>query len=94
MRILVSKTAEGTLTLILINIRLSWGRETTQCFDPRDGGDEMPTYEYRCAKCGKTFERQERINKHRAGRKRCPKCHSNTVNQVPGTFFAKTSRKS
>lgn len=54
----------------------------------------MPTYEYRCAKCGKTFERQEHINKHRAGRKRCPKCHGKTVNQVPGTFFAKTSRKS
>lgn len=54
----------------------------------------MAIYEYRCAKCGNTFEREERISEHRAGRGRCPKCHSRTVTQVLGTFFAKTSRKS
>ncbi|MDX1431994.1 MAG: zinc ribbon domain-containing protein [Gammaproteobacteria bacterium] len=54
----------------------------------------MPTYEYKCQKCGKKFERIERVSEHDASHMRCPKCKSTQVAQVYGTFFAKTSRKS
>lgn len=54
----------------------------------------MPVYEYRCRKCGKTFSRTERISEHGIKHARCPKCKSSQVNQVFGTFFAKTSKKS
>lgn len=54
----------------------------------------MPTYEYRCRKCGKSFERNERISEHVLKHARCPKCKSTRVAQVPGAFFAKTSKKS
>ncbi len=59
-----------------------------------DGGDLMPTYEYRCGKCGATFERTEHISDHKAKGVRCPKCKSTKVTQAYGTFFAKTSKKS
>ncbi|HKO05880.1 MAG TPA: zinc ribbon domain-containing protein [Candidatus Acidoferrales bacterium] len=32
----------------------------------------MPLYEYRCGKCGHTFEKIERVNA--SERKKCPKC--------------------
>ena len=54
----------------------------------------MPTYEYRCRKCGKLFERNEHISEHGSKRAHCPKCKSTQVSQVPGAFFAKTSKKS
>lgn len=54
----------------------------------------MPTYEYRCTQCQKTFERNERISDHGSRKVRCPKCKSDKVEQVLGVFFAKTSKKS
>jgi putative FmdB family regulatory protein len=54
----------------------------------------MPTYEYKCRKCGKKFERNEHISEHGLKRTRCPKCESTKVAQVLGAFFAKTSKKS
>ena len=54
----------------------------------------MPTYEYECKKCGNRFERIERISEHGSKRIRCPACKSTSVRTVPGSFFAKTSRKS
>ncbi|MDH3377743.1 MAG: zinc ribbon domain-containing protein [Gammaproteobacteria bacterium] len=54
----------------------------------------MPIYEYRCRKCGETFEREEHVTDHEPGKARCPKCKSKGVSQVLGSFFAKTSRKS
>lgn len=54
----------------------------------------MPVYEYRCRKCGKKFNRVEHMSEHGAKRARCPKCKSTQVNQIFGTFFAKTSKKS
>jgi len=54
----------------------------------------MPIYEYRCRKCGRKFERAERITEHGSKHARCPKCKSAQVSQVLGTFFAKTSKKS
>ena len=36
----------------------------------------MPTYQYRCEKCGKKFERIETISEHEALKLKCPKCGS------------------
>ena len=44
----------------------------------------MPTYQYRCSECGKSFERTETITEHEAAKARCPKCNSKKVTQVPG----------
>jgi putative FmdB family regulatory protein len=54
----------------------------------------MPTYEYRCADCGHTFERVQSFAEHDRSRPACPKCQSKHVEQVPAAFFAKTSHKS
>lgn len=54
----------------------------------------MPKYEYRCEKCGGKFERTEHISEHGSKTLHCPKCKSTKVSQVPGAFFAKTSKKS
>lgn len=54
----------------------------------------MPTYEYRCEKCGHAFERRERVAEHAAQQARCPKCGSEHVAPVVSAFFAKTTRKS
>lgn len=54
----------------------------------------MPTYEYRCQRCGKSFERSEHISEHEQARPECPKCHSREVEPVLADFYAKTSRKS
>jgi putative FmdB family regulatory protein len=53
----------------------------------------MPTYRYRCEKCGEVFERVERPVEREAPH-RCPKCGSEAVQPVPAPFMAKTSRKS
>ena len=36
----------------------------------------MPTYQYGCENCGKTFERTETISEHEALKPPCPKCGS------------------
>lgn len=54
----------------------------------------MPTYEYRCEKCGKRFTRMESISGHGAKRPVCPKCKSRKVEQVFSAFYAKTAKKS
>jgi putative FmdB family regulatory protein len=53
----------------------------------------MPTYQYRCEKCGAVFERVEHMSEHAAAHK-CPKCGSENVHSAPTPFMAKTSRKS
>lgn len=53
----------------------------------------MPTYQYRCEKCGAVFERVERMSEHAAAHK-CPQCGSENVHSAPTPFIAKTSRKS
>jgi len=53
----------------------------------------MPTYQYRCAKCGKLFERAEHVAEHERDH-RCPQCGSEKVQHAPTPFFARTSRKS
>jgi putative FmdB family regulatory protein len=54
----------------------------------------MPTYQYRCDKCGKKFERSETISEHETSKANCPKCGSKKVSQVPGNVFVVTSKKS
>jgi putative FmdB family regulatory protein len=57
----------------------------------------MPLYEYRCQACHERFDRTESITDHgtsAAGRLKCPKCGSRSVEAVFSPFFAKTIRKS
>jgi putative FmdB family regulatory protein len=54
----------------------------------------MPTYQYRCEKCGAVFDRAEHVAEHPGAHPRCPKCGSEAVQSVPSTFIAKTSKKS
>jgi putative FmdB family regulatory protein len=54
----------------------------------------MPTYNYRCEKCGTTFERTETISEHETAKPQCPKCGSKKVSAVPGRVYVVTSKKS
>jgi putative FmdB family regulatory protein len=54
----------------------------------------VPTYQYRCEKCSKSFERTETITEHERARVKCPKCDSEKVTQVPGRVYIVTSKKS
>jgi putative FmdB family regulatory protein len=72
---------------------LSWGSGILlELFDRECG--EVPTYQYRCRECGKSFERTETITEHEAAKARCPKCNSKKVTQVPGRIHVVTSKKS
>jgi len=54
----------------------------------------MLTYEYRCGKCGRTFERGMTLEQHeRRARPSCPKCNSRKVEQLPSPFQAVTNKK-
>ena len=54
----------------------------------------MPTYEYKCGKCGKTFEKGMTFRQHaRRARPSCPKCNSRKVGQLPSRFQAVTGKK-
>ena len=54
----------------------------------------MPTYQYRCEECRKTFERTETISPHEAAKPQCPKCGSKKVSAVPSRVCVVTSKKS
>ncbi len=53
----------------------------------------MPTYEYRCLKCGEEFTRVMSISEFEKGGVVCPKCGGDTQ-QLMSQFIPKTSRKS
>jgi putative FmdB family regulatory protein len=55
--------------------------------------DTMPTYEYRCLKCGEEFTRIMSIAEYEKGGVVCPKCGGETKQQM-SQFIPKTSRKS
>jgi putative FmdB family regulatory protein len=57
-------------------------------------GETMPTYEYRCDRCGEEFGRVMSLSEHEAVKVTCPKCSSPEVTQLLTGFIAKTSRKS
>jgi putative FmdB family regulatory protein len=54
----------------------------------------MPTYQYRCAECGKAFECTETISEHEKAKPQRPKCGSMKVFFVPGRVYVVTSKKS
>ena len=54
----------------------------------------MPTYEYRCQKCGETFEQVQHISEHETAQPPCPKCESHEVEQLMSSFVAQTAKKS
>ena len=54
----------------------------------------MPTYDYACKECKKTFSLSMTIQDHDKKRITCPKCKSRKVEQRFGSFFAVTSKKS
>lgn len=54
----------------------------------------MPTYEYRCDKCRKTFQVIAPISAHTRRAPACPSCKSKATRQVLGAFYAKTVKKS
>jgi putative FmdB family regulatory protein len=56
-------------------------------------GDSMPTYSYKCRKCGHRFQEILSFREYEEGKRKCPKCGSGDVVQLLETFFAKTSRK-
>ena len=58
------------------------------------GSVDVPTYQYRCKECGKSFERTVTIDEHEKAKARCPKCDSQKVTQVPGRVHVVTSKKS
>ncbi len=54
----------------------------------------MPTYEYRCSKCGEEFVQIMSIREYGETKVTCPKCKSEEVKQQLSEFIARTSRKS
>ena len=54
----------------------------------------MPTYSFRCRKCGKAFREYLSFKEYEEGKRKCPKCGSGSVVQLLEPFYAKTSRKS
>jgi putative FmdB family regulatory protein len=54
----------------------------------------MPTYEYACKECKKTFTLTMTLGEHEKARVACPKCKSKKVEQQFAAFFAVTSKKS
>lgn len=54
----------------------------------------MPTYEYRCPKCGETFTRRESMSEHGQTSVLCPKCQSADVERVLSAAYPRTARKS
>jgi putative FmdB family regulatory protein len=57
----------------------------------------MPTYEFLCRKCAKTFEMIASITEYERKRKegiQCPECGSAEVVQQISSFQVKTSKKS
>jgi len=54
----------------------------------------MPSYEYACNECKKTFTLTMTIAEHDKKKVACPKCKGRKVEQHFGSFFAVTSKKS
>jgi len=54
----------------------------------------MPTYEFFCEKCQKSFTEIMKISDYEKKKFRCPKCKSTKVKQQVTAFQAVTSKKS
>jgi len=54
----------------------------------------MPSYQYLCKECKKTFTIILTLAEYEKGHVSCPKCKSKKVEQQVAAFFAVTSKKS
>jgi putative FmdB family regulatory protein len=54
----------------------------------------MPTYEFVCEKCKKSFTLMMKISEYEKKKFRCPKCKSKKVKQQITSFQTITSNKS
>ncbi len=54
----------------------------------------MPSYDFYCKACKKTFNVIMTLAEYEKGLPACPKCKSKKVEQKFATFFAVTSKKS
>jgi len=57
-------------------------------------GGSMPTYDYYCRACDRTFEVHLSLQEHDAHQVQCPQCHSTQVQQAVTHFETVTSKKS
>ena len=65
--------------------------------DHHEGNNEvvtMPTYDYRCQACRRSFQIVQTISAHEKAKSKCPKCKSTKVERVLSVGFVKTSKKS
>jgi putative FmdB family regulatory protein len=70
------------------------GRRATRqtSFFPFGVKQEMPTYQYHCEKCDKSFEITATIAERDAKKFSCPKCKSKKVKQQLTDFAPSTSK--
>ncbi len=54
----------------------------------------MPSYEFICKECKKTFTRILTLAEHEKGSVACPHCKSKKTEQKAAAFFAVTAKKS
>jgi putative FmdB family regulatory protein len=54
----------------------------------------MPTYDYHCEACNKSFTVQLTMKEHEARKPACPKCGSHQVKQMVSSVSVITSKKS
>jgi len=54
----------------------------------------MPTYDYRCENCAKTFSVTLSMSERDKVNIACPGCNKDKVVPIYSTFYAKTSKKS
>jgi putative FmdB family regulatory protein len=54
----------------------------------------MPTYEYKCLNCKKSFEVVMSISEYDQGKVTCPKCGKKKIEQQISQFMVQTSKKS
>ncbi len=54
----------------------------------------MPSYEYFCKDCKKTFTVVMTLSEYDRAHVACPKCKSKKVDQKPAAFFAVSAKKS
>jgi putative FmdB family regulatory protein len=70
------------------------GRLICYNIHPSSREESMPTYEFRCKKCGEQFTVRQRISEYGAAKAACPKCKSREVERLMSDFYARTPRKS
>jgi putative FmdB family regulatory protein len=54
----------------------------------------MPIYEFKCKKCGHTFNLMESVTEHDKHREICPQCASVKIQSIISAVNVKTAKKS